>query len=87
MAKKLEILYTNLERTNQQTGEQTDISIFLSFFRCQKKSLKTRECADLGDGEAVGDDVVPGVAGVGGAQIGDGEGEGRADQVKCVHQG
>ena len=52
-----------------------------------KKSLKTRECADLGDGEAVGDDVVPGVAGVGGAQVGDGEGEGRADQVKCVHQG
>ena len=41
----------------------------------------------LGDGEAVGDDVIPGVVGVGWAQVGDGEGQGGAHQVKSVHQG
>ena len=48
---------------------------------------ETREYADLGNGKTVGDNVIPGVVGVGGAQIGDGEGQGGAHQVKSVSQG
>ena len=40
---------------------------------------------DLSKRETVRHNVVPGVAGVGVAQVGNGEGEGRADQVEGVH--
>ena len=41
----------------------------------------------LSNWKTVRHDIVPGVAGIGVAQVGDGEGEGRADQVEGVHQG
>ena len=41
----------------------------------------------LSNWKTVRDNVVPGVAGVGVAQVRDGEGEGWADQVESVHQG
>ena len=48
-------------------------------------SLGTTRRVHLGKRETVGHNVVPGVAGVGVAQIGNGKGEGRADQVEGVH--
>ena len=41
----------------------------------------------LSNGKTVRNNIVPGVTGVGVAEVGNGEGEGRADQVEGVHQG